>query len=115
MKFVVDECTGPTAARWLGQQGHDVISIFDDARGVEDDQVLAMAFADSRVVITSDKDFGELIHRENRPHHGIILLRLTIQSAANHISALERLFQQNYPLIDQFVVVSEAGIRVTNP
>jgi predicted nuclease of predicted toxin-antitoxin system len=114
MKFVVDECTGPTVANWLRQVGHDVISIYDDARGSDDDQVLEIAHTNGRVLITSDKDFGELVHRENRPHHGIVLLRLTNQSAANHISALERLFQQNHPLIDQFVVVTDAGIRVSH-
>jgi predicted nuclease of predicted toxin-antitoxin system len=115
MKFVVDECTGPTVAKWLRQEGHDVVSIFDDARGSDDDYVLTFAFNDERVLITSDKDFGELIFREKRPHHGVILLRLANQSAVNYISALERLFSQGNPLIDQFIVVTEAGIRVANP
>ena len=33
MKFMVDECTGPTVAKWLVHQGNDVVSIFDSARG----------------------------------------------------------------------------------
>lgn len=40
MKFIVDECTGPTVAAWLRVQGHDVVSIYGDARGAEDDAVL---------------------------------------------------------------------------
>jgi predicted nuclease of predicted toxin-antitoxin system len=36
MRFLVDECTGPGVARWLTQQGHDVFSVFDDARGGDD-------------------------------------------------------------------------------
>ncbi len=86
MKFVVDECTGPTVARWLRQEGFDVISIVDDARGAADDQVLSLAHTDARVLITSDKDFGELVFREKRPHHGIVLLRLNDQSSANSIA-----------------------------
>jgi predicted nuclease of predicted toxin-antitoxin system len=115
MKFVVDECTGSFVANWLRTQGNDAISIFDDARGADDDQVLALAFDDQRVLITSDKDFGELIFREHRPHHGVILLRLHNQSPANHIAALERLFQQAQPLLDQYIVVTDAGIRIVNP
>jgi predicted nuclease of predicted toxin-antitoxin system len=115
MKFVVDECTGSKVAQWLRKEGHDVISIFDDARGSDDDQVLALAHNEDRVLITGDKDFGELIFREGRSHHGVILLRLTNPNPANHISALERLFLQNQPLIDQFIVVTDAGIRVAKP
>jgi predicted nuclease of predicted toxin-antitoxin system len=115
VKFVVDECTGPKVAKWLRQEGHDVISIFDDARGADDDRVLELAYNDGRVLVTSDKDFGELVFREKRPHHGIVLLRLIDQSAANSIAALERLFQAGHPLVDQFIVVTESGIRVANP
>ncbi len=115
MKFVVDECTGTIVARWLQQQGHDVISIFDDARGSDDDQVLMMAFNDCRVLITSDKDFGELVFREKRSHRGIVLLRLNNQSSANAVTALERLFQEGHELIDRFVVVTVKKIRVVNP
>jgi predicted nuclease of predicted toxin-antitoxin system len=115
MKFVVDECAGPTVAKWLRQEGHDLISIFDDARGADDDHVLELAYNDSRVLVTSDKDFGELVFREKRPHYGIVLLRLIDQSAANSIAALERLFEAGDPLVDQFVVVTESSIRVANP
>jgi predicted nuclease of predicted toxin-antitoxin system len=115
VKFVVDECTGPKVAKWLRQEGHDAISIFDDARGADDDRVLELAYNDSRVLVTSDKDFGELVFREKRPHHGIVLLRLIDQSAANSIAALERVFQAGHPLVDQFIVVTESGIRIANP
>jgi predicted nuclease of predicted toxin-antitoxin system len=115
MRFVVDECTGPPVAQWLRNQGHDAISIFDDARGADDDHVLSLAYNDGRVLITSDKDFGELIFRDHRPHHGVILLRLNNPSAANSITAPERLFLQNQPLIAQFIVVTDAGIRIVNP
>jgi predicted nuclease of predicted toxin-antitoxin system len=115
MNFVVDECTGPSVARSLRLASHDVLSIFDDARGSDDDQVLALAYAESRVLITSDKDFGELIFREKRPHHGVVLLRLNDQSSANSIAALERLFLHGHVLLDQFTVVTESGIRVAQP
>ena len=112
MKFMVDECTGPTVAKWLVHQGHDVVSVFDAARGSEDDHILEWAVREDRVLITIDKDFGELIFREKKPHRGIVLLRLNDQSPANSIAALERLFQQTIPTSDQYVVVSDAGVRV---
>lgn len=40
MRFLVDECAGPSLAHWLHEQGHDVFSVFDQARGINDDEVL---------------------------------------------------------------------------
>ena len=59
MRFLVDECTGPTVARWLEERGHDVFSVYDDASGIEDAEVLRRAHEEERILITSDKDFGE--------------------------------------------------------
>ena len=44
MKFVVDECTGPSVAKWLTESGHDVYSVADESRGWTDEQVLQKAF-----------------------------------------------------------------------
>lgn len=40
MKFLVDECTGPSVAAWLRDDGHEVFSVYEEARGVEDDIIL---------------------------------------------------------------------------
>jgi predicted nuclease of predicted toxin-antitoxin system len=40
MKFLVDECTGPSVASWLRDNGHEVFSVYEDARGAEDDIIL---------------------------------------------------------------------------
>jgi hypothetical protein len=37
MRFLVDECTGPAVARWLVDQAHDVYSVYDEARGMPDE------------------------------------------------------------------------------
>ena len=116
MKFVVDECTGPLVAAWLAQQGHDIVSIFDEARGLDDDAVLARAYAEERVVITSDKDFGDLIFRAKHPHRGVVLLRLANPSPTRHIQALDDLLKTHADsLLDRFVVVTDAGIRIVTP
>jgi predicted nuclease of predicted toxin-antitoxin system len=49
MKFLVDECTGPAVAHWLEQQGHDVFSVYDQARGIDDDKVIGIAQAEGRI------------------------------------------------------------------
>ena len=64
MRFLVDECTGPAVARWLRGENHDVISVFDEIRGADDREVLKKAFEQNLILITNDKDFGELVFRE---------------------------------------------------
>lgn len=112
MRFLVDECTGPRVAEWLRVEGHEVFSVFDDARGISDDEVFAKAFAEQWILITNDKDFGEIVFREQREHHGIIFLRLDDERAANKIEVLRQLLV-NYSekLPGQFVTVTETKVR----
>lgn len=114
MRFVVDECTGPGVAKWLREQGYDVISIFDEGPGTPDDSVLDRAFEDSRILITNDKDFGEMIFRERRSHHGVVFLRLADERSQNKISVLSELLE-NYSdrLSENFVTVTETKVRIT--
>lgn len=114
MRFLVDECTGPRVAKWLREKGYDVVSIFDEAAGIPDDLVLDQAFDESRILITNDKDFGEMIFRERRPHHGVVFLRLADERSQNKISVLRELLQ-NYSdrLSENFVTVTETKIRIT--
>ena len=65
MRFLVDECTGPAVARWLRQQGHDVFSVYEEARGMSDAEIIHKAFAEQWILITNDKDFGEKIIGNN--------------------------------------------------
>ncbi len=91
MKFLVDECTGPAVATWLRKEGYEVFSVFDEARGLGDDKILAKSYAEGWILITNDKDFGEMVYRKNYPHCGIIFLRLNSQRAVVKIEALKRL------------------------
>ena len=112
MRFLVDECVGPAVAEWLRARKHDVLSVYEEARGLSDDDVLQKAFAENRILITVDKDFGEKVHREHTRHKGIVLLRLDDQRAVSKIEALQRLladYAEQLP--DHFVVVTERAVR----
>jgi len=112
MRFLVDECTGPAVARWLRAQKHEVFSVYEEARGMGDDEVIGKALAEDWILITNDKDFGEKIYRERRPHKGVVLLRLEDERAANKIAALQRLLEgYAEQLANQFVVVTERQVR----
>lgn len=68
MRFLVDECTGPAVARWLREQRHDVFSVYEQARGMDDNDVIRKAFEEDWILITNDKDFGEKVYRERQLH-----------------------------------------------
>jgi predicted nuclease of predicted toxin-antitoxin system len=64
------------------------------------------------ILITSDKDFGEKVYREQRSHQGIILLRLEDERSANKIDTLQRLLEKySEQISDNFVVVTEQRVR----
>jgi predicted nuclease of predicted toxin-antitoxin system len=112
MRFLVDESTGPYVAQWLAKQGHEVFSVFEQARGMDDDVVIHKAFAENWILITNDKDFGEKVYRERRPHHGVILLRLDDERSTMKIEAIEKLLAAySDRLPDQLVVVTENRVR----
>jgi predicted nuclease of predicted toxin-antitoxin system len=113
MRFVVDECTGPAVARWLREAGHDVYSVYDEARGLDDGSVLELAARENRILLTNDTDFGERVFRLRQPHCGVILLRLTDERSAKKISALRRLLELHMlELPNAFTVVGETSIRI---
>jgi len=113
MRFIVDECTGPAVAQWLRGQGHEVISVFEDCRGIDDEEVIAGALAEKSILITNDKDFGEKIFRGGKAHHGVILIRISDERPAAKIDVLRRLLTHHASsLSNNFVVVTEDNIRM---
>ncbi len=112
MRFLVDENAGPAVARWLKTQGHEVFSVYNEARGISDDAIIQKAHEEFWILITSDKDFGEKVYREHFPHHGVILLRLQDERAVIKIETLKRIIAQYATkLSDNFVVVTENRVR----
>lgn len=99
--------------RELRRRGHDVASVKESMRGAGDRDVLARAQAESRLVVTFDKDFGELAYRFDLPaSSGVILFRLSGSDPeidnARALSALE----SGIEWTGYFAVVSDDRIRV---
>jgi predicted nuclease of predicted toxin-antitoxin system len=116
VRFLVDESAGPGLAASLRDQGHEVLSIYDDERGLQDDQVIQRAYEGNWVLITSDKDFGELVYRERRPHKGVVLLRLENQRREYRVQAVRRLLERYGDRVPgNFVVVTEQKVRFARP
>src|SRR5438552_13036973 len=74
MKVLLDSCVAGLAAQVLRQAGHDVIWAGDWPSDPGDEEILRRAAAESRVLATIDKDFGELVIVQGMVHVGLIRL-----------------------------------------
>jgi len=113
MQFLVDESAGSAIAALLRALAHDVVAVAEVMPQADDASILARAVQDSRIVVTNDKDFGELIFRSGQAHAGVILLRLRDESSANRVRMMQAVLTQ-CPIVNsnEFVVVTERNIRI---
>jgi predicted nuclease of predicted toxin-antitoxin system len=115
VKILVDACVAGSAARELRDAGHEVESVADWPADPGDDDVLAHAAANNQIVLTLDKDFGELAIVRQLPHSGIIRL-VDCAAARQGGRALAVLARYADDLQRGAIVTAEAGrtrVRVT--
>jgi predicted nuclease of predicted toxin-antitoxin system len=114
MRFLLDQSAEARIAAFLTKQGHDATRVGrDHPAGLPDEQVLAIAHREGRVLVANDKDFGELIFRNSLPHAGVILFRFPLDATAQQkIAALEDLLVTHRTRLDRFLVVTPRGVRV---
>lgn len=110
MRLLIDENYPLDGARALAQAGHDVLRMADVAPSASDREVLALARRESRVLVTFDSDFGDLIflHGEPAPP-GVVLLRLHPISLDDTIAIT--LHALNAGPEGTFVVSTRDGLR----
>jgi predicted nuclease of predicted toxin-antitoxin system len=112
VNFVADECCDAPLVSGLRSDGHDVLYVKEIAPGSDDETVLQTAAAQQRILLTEDKDFGELVVRLKLPAYGIILLRMNPADSATKLAQLRRLFVRHaHRLPGTFVVLSENKAR----
>jgi predicted nuclease of predicted toxin-antitoxin system len=116
MRFLVDECVGTSVAEYLKSNNHIVFSVFDESRGAEDADLLQKYYLENYILITSDKDFGEMIFKNQKKHKGIILIRCQPNNFKQKIIILTKLLA-NYAdkLENNFVVVTNENVRIITP
>ena len=77
MKIVADESVDYGIITELRNSGYEILSIEDSYKGIDDEEVLSVSLKQKSLLLTEDKDFGELVYRLNKAHIGIILIRLS--------------------------------------
>jgi predicted nuclease of predicted toxin-antitoxin system len=113
VKFLLDENAEFRIARFLRDQGHDVMAIAHDyPHALADEQVLSVACDEARILVTNDRDFGEMVIRRGKSHSGIVYLRLPGASVERKIARLRAVLVSHENQLDRFLVVTEHRIRV---
>lgn len=112
MKFLIDESVEYPVVLFLREHDHDVVSIAEKSPSLDDKSILTAAFEQKRILITNDKDFGELVFRQGMPHRGVILFRLDIETSQSKIKRLKVIIEKfEKRLRDCFIVVTHSQIR----
>lgn len=113
MRFVVNENIPGAVVRALRTAGHDVLAVKETMRGQDDRTVLARAQTESRIVVTQDKDFGELAYRYGLPaDSGIVLFRLSGSDADADARRMIDVLTSRFDWAGHFAVASDDRVRM---
>jgi predicted nuclease of predicted toxin-antitoxin system len=114
MRILANENFPLDAVEALRANGHNVAWIREDARGSLDEQVLARAQSEERVLVTFDKDFGELAFRSKLPAaSGVILFRISAPSSRHVADAVLKALGSREDWNGHFSVIEDHRIRMT--
>ncbi|MBC7909389.1 MAG: DUF5615 family PIN-like protein [Pyrinomonadaceae bacterium] len=114
MNLLADESVDRQVVEQLRQDGYEVLYIAEMEPGVTDDVVLERANEKAALLITADKDFGELVFREGRlTSGGVVLIRLAGLSAERKAEIVSKAFRERVSELSlRFSVIAPGNIRV---
>jgi hypothetical protein len=113
MRFLANENVPGEAIASLKRQGHDVAWVRVDAPGSSDEAVLARAKREGRILLTFDKDFGELAARADLPAAcGVVLLRLPMPAPGEAGGAIARIIGGRDDWAGHFSVIEPGRVRM---
>jgi predicted nuclease of predicted toxin-antitoxin system len=113
VRIVADENIDKQTVDLLRANGHEVEFVAEFGPGIDDDTVLLLSRRSNAVLLTADKDFGELVFRQRLIHSGVLLIRLAglAPQAKAELVALT-LDQHGEELRTGFAVLSERALRL---
>ncbi|MGQ0697818.1 MAG: DUF5615 family PIN-like protein [Panacagrimonas sp.] len=113
MKWLADENIAGYAIEFLRHAGHDVAAVKEIEPGLPDKGVLALARKQDRILLSFDRDHGDLIFNQGVPApHAVVYLRLHPTSPESLATILTRVVAlEEEALTGQFTVATEEGLR----
>lgn len=115
MRLVADESCAFSVVVGVRAAGHDVTSITELMSGVNDEKVIELAASQRRLLLTEDKDFGQLVFAAAKESSGVILIRYPAPARSTLIEAVVKLLSdRGEALYSRFVVLEPGRVRVTH-
>lgn len=113
MRFLADEGVDKPIVDQLRNSGFDVHYVLETHRGSDDETVLHLANEEGRILLTQDKDFGELVYRLQRVHQGVILIRLGTTPAPEKARLVNYVLLEYGEKLDRaFTVIQSNAVRI---
>ena len=113
MKFIIDVGVGRGVEDFLKERGFDVKAVRDVNPRSRDSEILQMAVNEKRMIITMDKDFGDLVYHSGKRHSGILLLRLEAATGDQKVKVVERIIGNfKKEINNRFCVFQEGRLRI---
>jgi len=109
----VDVCVGKAVEDWLVANAYDALTVREIDPRMSDADVLKLAVSEQRMVVTLDKDFGELVYHSGLSHAGVLLLRIEDASGKEKIDVLKRILATHEgKLLNNFCVYQDGKLRI---
>ncbi len=113
MKFIADEGVDSTLVKLMRSSDYDVLYFAEFEPSTDDSVILDLANEQGRILITRDKDFGELVYRMKMIHSGIILSRLEELKSITRSQIIFDFINKNKPeLKGSFIVIQSGAARI---
>jgi predicted nuclease of predicted toxin-antitoxin system len=113
LNLLADEGVDRQIVERLRREGHSVSYVAEMDPGIPDAVVLDLAARDAAVLLTSDRDFGELVFRQGRAHPGVILVRLAGLPPSTKAETVARAVAEHTPEYEgAFAVISAGSVRI---
>jgi len=113
VRFLADESCDFAVVRALRIAGHDVHAVAELLPGLDDTAVMGLAFRERRVLLTEDKDFGQLVYANAEPSDGVIFIRYPADTRKSLPNAVVSLIAKSQTqLTGSFVVLSPGRTRI---
>lgn len=113
LKFLIDVGVSKKVEEWFLKNGYDMKAVRDINPKMEDAKILSIAVSESRMVVTMDKDFGELIHNSGLPHSGVLLLRLEDATSDEKVKIIKMILTEySDRLKNNFCVFQHGSLRI---
>jgi predicted nuclease of predicted toxin-antitoxin system len=116
MMLVADESVDRPIVERLRRDGHDTLYVAELSPSITDDEVLREANSRKALLLTEDKDFGELVYRLGRVHTGVVLIRLAglqLSSKAEMVAKVLQVHAAELP--GAFSVITPGAVRIRKP